>query len=221
MDPETVAVIGLCVVLTLWYAGGYLYNRRQGEQLFRWLRAGLDVLGGEKQASWLGSPANGVYINITHAAPPFRRLEIALQLENREILPLWLFERLRGRRDRLIIKATLRSPVHGEVEIVPARGRTARLLRREQEQPWSWQAGPHHLLIGHRGSGAQRRLARLVPWVSTYGMSLQRFSWRKDDPHVQLQMKVTDLLTTSSEAFLTALQIAVKEAVSDAGTYRP
>lgn len=221
MDRGTVAVIGLCVVLALWYGGGYLYNRLRGQRLFCWLETGLDVLGGERKASWLGSPSNGAYINVIHAAPPFRRLEIVLLLENREILPLWLLERLRGRRDRLIIKATLRSPGHGEVEIVPAQGRVARMLRREQEQPWSWREGPYQLLIAYRGSGTLRQLAGLAPWLEAYGTSLRRFSWRKADPHVQLEMRMAGLLTTSCEAFLTALQVAVKEAVSAEGEHRP
>jgi len=217
MDRGVVAVIGLCVVLALWYAGAHLYNRHRGKQLFRWLESGLDVLGGEKEAGWLGSPANGARVNVIHAAPPFRRLEITLLLENRENLLLWLFERLRGRRDGLIIKATLRSPGHGEVEIVPAQGQIARTLRREQEQPWVWQEGPYHLTIAHRGSGTQRQLAGLAAWLEAYGRCLQRFSWRKADPHVQLQMRVAGLLATSSEAFLTALQTAIREAAPAEG----
>jgi hypothetical protein len=209
MDPGVVAVIGLCVLLALWYGGGHLYNRRRGQSLFRWLETGLDVLGGEREAGWIGSPASGARINVIHAAPPFRRLEITLLLENREILLLWLFDHLRGRRDGLIIKATLRSPRRGEMEVVPASGRTAQSLRREQEQPWTWQEGPHGLSVVWQGPGAQRQVAALEPWLETYGAHLHRFSWRKTDPHVQLQMKVSALLATPSETFLADLQAAV------------
>ena len=118
MDPAVVAVIGLCVLLVLWYGGAHLFNRRRGQRLFRWLEAGLDVLGSEREAGWLGSAASGARINVVHASPPFRRMEITLLLENREIPPAWLVGRLRGQRDWLIIKATLRSPRRGEVEVV-------------------------------------------------------------------------------------------------------
>lgn len=209
MDPGVVAVIGLCVFLALWYGGGYLYNRRRGQRLFVWLEAGLDVLGGEKEAGWIGSPASGARINVTHAASPFRRLEITLLLENREILPLWLVDCLRGKRDRLIIRSTLRSPRRGEVEIAPAKGRVARGLRREQEQSWTWQDGPHGLAVAHQGPGAQRQVTALEPWLETYGVHLHRFVWRKTDPHVQLQMRAAGLLATSSETFLVDLQAAV------------
>jgi len=212
MDPAVVAVIGLCVFLALWYGGGHLYNRRRGQRLFRWLMAGLDVLGGEREAGWLGSPATGARINLTRATPPFRRLEITLLLENREMLPLWLLSRLRGKRDGLIIKATLRSPRRGEVEIVPATEPMAQGLRREQEQPWTWQEGPYGLLIAYRDSGARAQTAGLTTWLEAYGAHLHRFSWRKADPHIQFQANVAGLLATPSETFLTGFQAAVRSA---------
>ncbi len=208
MDPGVIAVIGLCVFLALWYGGGYLYNRRRGQRLFRWLEAGLDVLGGEREAGWIGSPASGARVNVTHAASPFRRLEITLLLENREIPLLWLFDHLRGKRDGLIIRATLRSPRRGEVEIGPASRRAAR----RQGQPWTWQEGPHGLTVAYQGPGAQQQVAALEPWLEAYGAHLRRFAWRKADPHVQLQMKVAGLLATSSETFLADLQTAVRGA---------
>lgn len=212
MDTGIVVVVGLCVLLALWYGGGYLYNRRRGQHLFRWLEAGLDPLGGEREAGWIGSPASGARVNLIHAAPPFRRLEITLLLENREMLPLWLLARLRGRQDWLIIKATLRSPRRGEVEVVPAAGRTAQSLLDDQQQPWTWQQGPHGLIVAHRGSGVEPQVAGLGPWLETYGAHLHRFSWRKVDPHIQLQARVAGLLATSSEMFLADFQTAVAAA---------
>jgi hypothetical protein len=212
VDPGIIVIIGLCLLLVLWYAAGHAYNRRLGRRLFYWLEAGLDVLGGEREAGWIGSPASGARVNVTHAASPFRRLEITLLLENRELLPLWLAHRLRGNQDWLIIRATLRSPRRGEVEIVPARGQIAQGLRGEQERPWTRQDGPHGLAIFHQGPGAQRQATALEPWLEAYGMVLFRFSWRKTDPHIQVQVKAARLLDTSSDTFLTDLQAAVKGA---------
>jgi hypothetical protein len=213
MEPGVIVIIGLSIFLALWYGGGHLYNRHRGQRLFRWLETGLDVLGGEREAGWIGSPASGARINVVRAAPPFRRLEITLLLENREILPLWLFARLRGRRDWFIIKSTLRSPHRCEVEVVSAKRQIAQGLRRERGQPWTWQEGPHGLTVAHRGSGTQRQVTALEPWLETYGAHLYRLSWRKTDPHVQLQMKAAGLLATSSETFLTDLQTAVEGAM--------
>ncbi|HEY73544.1 MAG: hypothetical protein DRI81_12115 [Chloroflexi bacterium] len=208
MDSKVVAVIGLCVFLALWYGCGYLYNRNRGQRLFRWLEAGLDVLGGERESGWIGSPASGARVNIVHANPPFRRLEITLLLENREVPLLWLFDYLHGKRDRLIIKATLRSPRRGEIEVGSARRKAAR----RQEQPWTWQEEPHGLAAAYLGPDAQRQVKTLESWLETYGAHLHRFSWRKQDPHIQVQVNVGGLLATSSETFLADLQSAVKGA---------
>ncbi len=178
MDPGVIAVIGLCVFLALWYGGGYLYNRRRGQRLFRWLETGLDVLGGERESGWIGSPASGARISVIHAASPFRRLEITLLLENREILPLWLLDRLRGKWDWLIIKSTLRSPHRSEVEVSSTRSGALSLSKgktaRRQEQTWTRQEGSHGLIIAYRGSGAQQKVAILEPWLETYGAHLHR-----------------------------------------------
>jgi hypothetical protein len=63
--------------------------------------------------------------------------------------------------------------------------------------------------VAVQGNGAQQQMATLEPWLETYGAHLHRLSWRKADPHIQLQMKVTGLLSTFSKTFLADLQAAV------------
>jgi hypothetical protein len=208
MEPGVAVVIGICALLVLWYGAGYFYNRRRGQRLFRWLKDGLDVLGGEVESGWIGSPAAGARVNVTHAAAPFRRLELTLLLENREILPLWLFDHLRGRRDRLIIRATLRSSRRSEIEIGSARRRAAR----RRQEPWEWRGGPHRLAIAHQGSGAQQQVAALELWLQSYGAHLRRFCWRKRDPHILLEINLSQLLAVPSKTFLEDLQAALKKA---------
>jgi hypothetical protein len=208
MSPELVAVIGLCAFLVLWYGAGYLFNRRHGQRLYHWLRPGLDALGSGWQTTWLGSPSSGVRLAATEAASPFQHLEIILLLENREIVLFWLLDRLRGRRDWLIFKATLDQARPGEVEAIPARSRLAQGLRQQTEQPWKWREGPHGLAIAYRGAGAQQQVARLGSWLEDYGLHLDRLSWRKETPHIQLQLRVAGLLDRPSDKFLADLRSA-------------
>ncbi len=136
-------------------------------------------------------------------------------LENREIPLLWLLDRLRGERDELIIKATLRSPCRGEVEVSPVMRGALRLPKgkatHRQEQPWTRQEGPHGLTMACQGPGTQRQVTALEPWLETYGAHLHRFAWHKTDPHIQLQMKMAGLLATSSETFLADLQAVLEK----------
>lgn len=206
MDPEIIAIIGLSVLLIVWYGAGYLYNRRRGRRLFRWLEKGLHVVGDEREMGWIGSPASGARVNVVHANPPLRRAEITLLLANREIPLLWLLDHLRGRRDRVIIQATLRSPRRVELRVTSDVRRTVA----GQDQGWTRQAGPHGLAVSYRGQNAQGQLEALEPWLDTYGAHVHRFYWNKRDPHIVLQMRIAGLLEVPAEEFFTDLSAALK-----------
>jgi hypothetical protein len=74
-----------------------------------------------------------------------------------------------------------------------------------------WQEGPYGLVIGYRGSQAKQQIAELKSWLETYGMHLRRFSWRKRDPHVQVQVETAGLHKISSDVFLADLQAATRK----------
>lgn len=213
MSPEIIGIISLCAFLVLWYGGGYLINRRRGRRFYQWLRPELDTLGRACTTTWLGSPSSSVRLTVTEPSPPFQHLEIMLLLENREIVLAWFLNRLRGRRDWLVLKATLAKVRPGEVEVNPAESRIAQGLRQQAEQPWKWLEGPHGLAIAHRGAGAQQQADRLAAWLSSYGDCLDRLSWRREAPHLQLQLRAAGLLERSSADLLTSLQAAIRGAV--------
>ncbi|MGD2105671.1 MAG: hypothetical protein PVJ55_11225 [Anaerolineae bacterium] len=204
MDQGTIVVIAVSVLLAAWYGGGWLYNCRRGRSLRTWLEAGLSVLDGESEVGWIGSSASGARIIVRRARPPFRRLEMTLLLANREILLLWLVDSLRGKRDTLIIRGTLRSPRRGEVTVA-SDGPTDK-----EAGSWTWQHGPDGLSVGYRGLNGQRMAATLEPWLDAYGSHLHRFHWRKQDPHVNLQLRIAGLLDTKAETLLTDLSNALR-----------
>ncbi|MCX7855191.1 MAG: hypothetical protein N2556_04305 [Anaerolineae bacterium] len=205
MNTGTIAIIALSVFLFLWYIGGHLYNRQRGRQLFRWLEEGLKVLGDEYQWGWLGSPASGARVLIHQAHPPFRRMEITLLLENREIPILWLADRLQKKRDSAILKATLRSPGNEEIQAGPPNE-----LRDPSILSWSHEKGPHGLMVVYKGSGASSQLAKLAPWLARYGPHLRRFILQRQDPHMAVWMNLTGLVSeVPSSALFTDLQAAL------------
>jgi len=203
MNPQAI-VITVSALLLAWYVAAHLYNRRRGYQLRRWLEGLLAELGGEIEAGWIGSPASGARLNVRRAEPPFRRLEITLLLANREIPLLWLVDYLRGKRDRIIIRGTLRSPRRGEVWVTSSR----RSDRRGEN--WTWQDGPHGLKIAFRGHNGRQLVTALSPWLEAHGAHLDRFHWRKQDPHINLQLTIAGHLDTEAESFLTDLSTALQ-----------
>jgi hypothetical protein len=109
-------VIGISVFLVVWYIALSSVNRRRGIATYQWLQDGLSRLGKISESRWIGSASSGARLAIAEAQPPFRKIEVIFLLESREILPLWIFNHLRGKRDELIIKASLSGRPTQEIE---------------------------------------------------------------------------------------------------------
>ncbi len=191
MTPEYI-VMGIGLLLAAWYFMASMYNRRFGLRTYRWLQRGLAALGdtGSVRAGWIGSSGSGARIGLTHAHPPFARLELIYLLESRELAPLWLVERLRGKRDQLILRATLSRPRPGELEVMPAGDGLAKSLRQETARPWTIAEGPHGLLVGRRGRAAPEGLAA---FLDKYGPRLKRLSWGPQEPHLLIVLRLAGL----------------------------
>lgn len=197
MSPGSIAVIALSVFLLLWYVGGHIYNRRQGKRLRDWVERGLETVGEERQGGWLGSPASGARILVHRAHPPFRRMEVTLLLENREIPVLWLADRLQGKRDALILKATCRTPAKGALHAgPPSQVLTPPYLS------WHREKGPQGLVVAFREPGTSRQKAALTSWLERYAPFLRHLALQEEDPHLILWINVADLArTTPATAF--------------------
>lgn len=199
-------LIVVALLMLLWYVIGTWHSRRRGIRTLEWLREGLRLLGGQLQAGWIGgSASSGARVAVNKANPPFQRLETTFILESREILPLWLVNLMRGKRDELIIKAHLRSPRRGEIEVVLSGSRLERSLRKEGQGSWRWQEGPHNLRVAHRGAQGEALSAAMVPFLNSYGCSLRRFSYRRDKPHLLLRIHLAGLIDRPSTDFFSDL----------------
>ncbi len=182
LTPEYI-VVGLGIFLALWYLFASIYNRRRGLSVYRWLQGGLDQLGGELSGRWIGSSGSGAELTVRRADAPLKEFQLIYLLASRELLPLFLFDLLRGKRDRLIVRATLRDMYPGEVQIFPAgSGETRRL--RSQPAEWALQDGPHNLVIGLQGREAPKIVEALVPFLEKYGSHLIQLTWSKKTPHL-------------------------------------
>ncbi len=210
ITPEQLLVtIGL--VLAAWYLLALIYNRRRGHAAYRWLAGGLDVLGQSHESKWLGSAASGAQLIVTRAVQPFRRVEVVYLLESRELLPLWLFDLLRNKRDQLIFKALLRVKRQAEIEIAPAASRTAGRVRKRVDE--SWTTGEQgQFFVARRGREADLVLAALDSFLAVYGDQVRSISWSKGRPDVIAILALGPLLSTADDA--TELFTSLKEAVA-------
>jgi hypothetical protein len=175
----------LLIVVMLWFTLGTRRNIRRGNELLRWLQAGLPQLGPRTTFRWLGSSA--AVLRIKDAAAPFREAEVVVVLEPRDVALLWAWSRRRGRRDFLILRGSLREAPAFEVEAGDDRGWTGgdRLGRLD---PDAWREadwGLEHVRAS-LSPGADPRAA-LWAWTTLGAASggVWRLSVRREHPHLE------------------------------------
>jgi len=215
-------VIAFCALLVVWYVVGWQVNRRRGESLLAWVLQGLRSLGDQTTVSRLGT--SGFQVNVGKARAPFKKVEAAILLQPREIFLLWIFNRLRGGGDHLVLKATLRASPRGEIEVVKKRGRLAgRVLEGLDEEAWTRQEIAGGLVVACRGEKGQRQaeaaslteaISRLVEGLSP---RLLRLSLSKKAPHLLVNVSLAGLDERSALLLLSSLQ-DLAQAVAEKGS---
>jgi hypothetical protein len=210
MDIGQRIAIYLGIFLLIWYAVAAAYNRRRGVRVYRWLHPGLKSLGAITEAKWIGSSGSGARMAIAKPERPFRRVEAAFLLETRELLPLWLLNRLRGRRDALIIRADLRSAPRSEVEIVPPGDRRLRGIRADDKRG-AWKTLTD-LPAGFQGAGRGRDVDRAAQQsqalLESHSASIRHISIGLRSPQVIVEANLSALMEAPAEGFFARLSDA-------------
>jgi len=196
MDIGQLTIIGICAVLGIWYIGASAYNRRRGLALARWLQQGLRSLGGKAEYKWIGSAGSGLRASATQLTKPFKRLDAALLLETRELLPLWLFQRASGRRDQLILKYALQRAARAQIDaaarVAPPAG-------------WSHVQLTPQLQLTASGTAAEQLTAALRPFFERYGPAVRSFSYRPEEPQIVLALDLVGVEAQPAEEIFSAL----------------
>jgi hypothetical protein len=198
VNAGQIIVIGLSVALALWFVLGIWVNRRRARQIWRWLEPGLDMIGGRVGEPWIGRSGAGLRVVIEHTAPPLHRLELIVRLLSRENAPLWVIERAQGKQDEITFRGWLQSPDRREIEAVPAGGGLHRALQAQVDHPWRRANQSSHWAIYSRGGLKKDQLEALQEFIDVYDQQLQRFSKRRSEPHLLVQLSLSELVNESS-----------------------
>jgi hypothetical protein len=203
-EIETQVVIAFCALLVVWYVVGWQMNRRRGERLLAWILQGLRAFSDQITVSRLGT--SGFQVNVGKTEAPFKRIEATILLEPREIPLLWIFNLLRGRADQLVFKGTLRAWPRGEVEVVKARGSSARrVLKGLDEEDWARQETASGLVIAYRGKKSQQQADAISHLLEDLGPRLLRLSLSKKAPHLLVSVSLAGLSEQSAFLMLSSL----------------
>lgn len=179
-------LIGVMLIFSL----GTRRNIRRGNALLLWLQDGLPHLGARTTFRWLGSTA--VVLKIERAHEPFRKAEVVVVLEPRDVALLWAWARRRGRRDFVILRGWLRRPPRYELEAGDERGWTgADRLKKLDLAAWT-QAEWGEIRVAHSPGTDPDAARRLWDRLAKASGGLWRLSVRRDHPHLEVHLVPPD-----------------------------
>jgi hypothetical protein len=179
--------IALILLVMLWFALGTQRNIGKGNDLLRWLQAGLPMLGRKTTMRWLGSSA--VELGIANAEPPFREATVVVVLEPRDVSLLWAYARSRGRRDFLIVRTNLRRAPRFSMDVGDPSGWTGRPDAGEVEPGWRTVEWPNGC-IALVGPGADEATVRSA-WdrLGRVSVGVWRLTIQPVVPHLEVHLR--------------------------------
>jgi hypothetical protein len=191
---ETVGLpvaLGLGALLVVWYLAGNELMRRRSHRLALWSRRIIEPLGGSQSIRWLGGQAFRLEVDAT-AQAPFRSLHVTGLVEAWDVPIVWAWNRLHGRRDMVLLQASLRQqPVWG-LEVY----RTGTLLAGDarlfaRQEGWAETALAEFTLAAG-GDPPQKLAADLVGLLDAERARLTRLAVRRQGHHLTLALNVPD-----------------------------
>jgi hypothetical protein len=202
---QTILVLLVAVVMG-WFAFGVLRNIRRGNAVLRWMQLGLPRLGERTTLRWLGSSA--VELSIAKARSPFRRVDLLLVMEPRDVPWFWLFAHLRGRRDMLIVRGQISAAPPFEYDLLlPGSWSEREAIRRGESRQWETEP-----LEGttFRAPAPTRSLSRQIAPASLQAAlkvqpAVWRLSSRREFPQIELHVPLPDPRQTDAAQFFSAL----------------
>ncbi len=202
MDLGQSIIIGLSVFMGLWYIVGATINRRRGVATFRWLREGMETTGKVTEARWIGSSGSGARLTVGKADRPFQRIEVVFLLDSREILPLWLVNLLRNKRDEMILKANLRSLPSGEIEVGRTGSKDVKVLKAGSDSaPYQQVTTTAGFEVLSRGKADETQLGQLQSFIEKYSASVKRISLQRQMPHLIVRADLPRMREEAAETF--------------------
>lgn len=210
MDFPQVALVVVVAVVMGWFALGVISNIRRGNQLLKWMQTGLPQMGERTTVRWLGSSA--VELNIAKAKAPFRRIELVMALEPRDVPWFWVLAHWQGRRDLLIVRGQLAAVPRLEFDLLAPGSWSERLAHPAAVE---WASEPVESMR-FRGPAAARSLARQTAAAALAAArrarpDVWRLSARREYPQFELHLSLPDARQTEAAQFFAAVRATAEQ----------
>lgn len=167
-------------------------NQRRTQQISGWLEPGLRSLGGTPTVQRVSRSA--FRFQMANTRRPFKTVTTSVVLISREVLPTWIWERLRGHQDLLIFHVTFRQSPTLEVEIIdPGNelGQRGELQARDHNWPaWDFSADCR---LYYAPQTSRSELEAIASHVALSPFEPWRVAMRRNAPHMLLSMPMPNL----------------------------
>ena len=198
-------VIGICALLIGIYIRGYFYNRQRAVQISAWLVEGLKPWGEVSAGEKLPNMATGGRMEVRHPAAPFKAVEAVFLLAPRENLLFWIFYRIQGKHDELLLWITFQSRPEQAVEVARlGDGQFASRLKADKP-PLSIVEAPPGLQMACEEKAGAALADKVQAFVQRHQAVLMRLALRANKPHLFVRLDPRVIHSIPAEEFFTAL----------------
>ncbi len=182
--------LSLGVILVAWYWAGNELMRRRAHRLALWSKRVIDPLGGTQTIRWLGGQA--FRLEVEGAQAPFRSLSLTGLVESWDVPMVWAWNRMHGRRDMVLLQASLNQQPMWGLEVFRAGtllASDARLFARQEGWP---EAPLGDLIVAAPGDAPRQLASELLGLIDVERSRLVRLAVRRQGHHVTLALNVPD-----------------------------
>lgn len=184
------AVLVLSLFFIGWYIAGNEVMRRRGRALAVWCKRALDPLGGRQAIQWI--TAHSFRLEVQGMKSPFTSGSLTGLVESWDVPMIWFGNRLAGRRDMVLLQATLRrQPIWG-LELYRRRSVLGNDARRAGAEE-SWSDRPlEEFRLASPGEALEGLARQLLDDLGPNRAHLIRLGLRRRAPNLTLGLNVPD-----------------------------
>ena len=199
-------IIILCAVLLVAYIRGFYYNRQQAEKKLKWLFEGLTEWGKVAPGEKLPGMVTGGRLIVEPGAVPMRKIEALYLLAPRENPLFWLFYKLQGKRDELIVWVTYFTKPEQEFEAARKGDRQfAGRMNAKDKPALTPVEAPPGLQMAYEAKDGTPVPEKLSTFVNGHANMLMHLSLRSNKPHLFLRADLRRVTAHTASEFLNEL----------------
>ncbi len=202
-------ILILAVALAAGYWLGTVSNHRRAEAILLRLREELQLYGTLSKLKAAGPRAMG--FRLLPRSGRLQFVDFTVTLEPRHLLPVWLWQHLRGGGgDTLYVQANSLPAPHFDIRVFP-QGEKASLHRLEQSgKPFKLLDEAEGFAIYVRGVGAPSSRDALPDFIRNHAAGLRSLAIQSEPPHIQACLRVKGARSISWSILFQSLSEIIK-----------